>query len=429
MESDELAAVRSQVASLVDAALDQRLRELDVRRRELEAEQALLLAEADRRKLHRRDAHVTMWGMLRANLGWSDAECRTRMRMARLCERFPDALELLAAGAAPVANVAEIARGYANPRCGESIETALGELLNDACRLEHFEVRERVHRWETLADTDGAHRQVGIDHESRNAHVTSYAGLVSVMANFAGLDGAEIVEIFERFVDAEFRTDWEAAKAVHGEAVSLSLLARTDAQRRADALLAIFRTAAAAAPGTQWQRPVVNIHVDLHTFEDHMAMLGLLPERYADPWESTLPLVRDRRCETDTGTALTPAEAFQAAMAGHIRILIVNPAGQVVRQSPRRRLFTGAVRAAVMQQSPRCTHPGCRARRKLQADHLTPYSQGGQTLTTTGSPACPRHNNDRYRRGYTVTRDRAGWHTHRPDGTEIGPDLIPAETP
>ncbi len=418
-EARALADLKAFADGCDPVVLDQMLREVEVEARRLEARRAVLLAATERRKVFRSDAHASMWGMLRANLGWSDAECRNRMRVARLCDRFPEALDTLATGSASVANIAEIARGFANPRVGEQIDAVLGGLLNDAARLEHDEIRTQVRRWETLTDVDGAHRQTGIDHESRNAHVTEFAGIVTVIGTLTGIEGAEIHEIFQRFTDAEFRADWDAAKAQHGDAVSKSLLARTDAQRRADALLAIFRTAAAAAPGTQWLKPVVNILVDQRTFEDHLTLQGLFPERYDDPWDATLPLLRDRRCETTTGVALTPAEVFQAAMAGYIRFQIVNTARQTIVQGRRQRLFTGATRQAVMQQFPRCTHPGCRAKRHLQADHTVPYAHGGDTVTTNGGPGCGRHNRDRYTRGYTVTRTTTGWHTYRPDGTEI----------
>ena len=417
--SDALGELREYAEVCDPRLLDQMLRDVEVEARRLEARRAVLLAAAERRKVFRDDAHASMWGMLRANLGWSDAECRARMRVARLCDRFPEALDTLATASASIANLGEIARGFANPRVGEQIDDVIGPLLNDAARFEHDQIRTLVQRWETLTDTDGAHRQAGIDHESRNAHVTEFAGIVTVVGTATGIEGAEIREIFERFVDAEFDTDWNAAKAHFGDHVSNALLARTDARRRADALLAIFRTAAAAAPGTQWRKPVVNILVDQHSFEDHLIALGMFPERAEDPCETLLASLRDRRCETTNGTALTPAEAFQAAMAGHIRFQIVNTVGQVVRQGRKQRLFTGTLREAVMQQSPRCTHPGCRAKRKLQADHTIPYSHGGDTTTTNANPGCPRHNRDRYTRGYTVTRTPTGWHTYRPDGTEI----------
>ncbi|MDG2114385.1 MAG: hypothetical protein P8N02_17450 [Actinomycetota bacterium] len=53
-----------------------------------------------------------------------------------------------------------------------------------------------------------------------------------------------IKEIHDRFCDAEFQTDWEAAKAEYGDQVTANDLERTDAQRRMDALYAIFCRAA-----------------------------------------------------------------------------------------------------------------------------------------------------------------------------------------
>jgi len=419
---DELPGVRDAVSRMSEPELVARMRSVEQQRRELAAEEAALLVEAEQRRVFRSDSHATMWGMLRAELGWSDAECRRAMRVARLCERFPDVHEALADGALPIAAAAEIGRGFANPRCGDSIEAVIGELVNAATRVEFHEVRELVARWEMLADTDGAHKDAERTHANRNAHVGVMMGSGHVAAELGALDGAEAAEIFERFCDAEFRADWEHAKELLGDDVCKAALARNDAQRRADALMAIFRRAAGAAPGATAPQPVVNLVVDERTFTDHLIELELLPERFDDPWESTLPLLRQRRCETTSGTVITPHETFQAAMAGHVRRVVVNAAGQIIEQSPLQRLFRGPAREAVMMQSSRCTHPGCRVRvGNCQADHLQPASRGGPTVTTNGAPACPRHNRTRYQRGYTTHRDPNGtWHTHRPDGTKIG---------
>jgi Domain of unknown function (DUF222) len=415
-------ALRDAAPAMDDDELVARLRSVEERRRRLAAEEATLLAEADRRRLYRSDAHASMWGWLRSEHKWSEGECRRRMRVARLCDRFAEVHELLADAALPVAAVEEIGRGYANPRCGDEIEFVIGELAGAAQRFEHDELRRLVRRWELLADSDGAHRDAEAVHDRRNAHVVVSMGEGHLAAQVGALDGAEATEIFERFCDAEFRTDWERAKEVLGDDVCRAALARTDAQRRADALMAIFRTAAGASAGTKQPQPVVNLLVDYATFENHLIELDLLPERYEDPWDDLVPRLADRRCETTTGEPVTPHEVFQAAMAGHVRRIVVNAAGQVIEQSPLQRLFRGPARDAVMLQSSRCTQPGCRIPvGRCQADHLHPSSKGGRTVTTNAGPACPRHNRARYERGFTTRRDADGtWHTYRPDGTEIG---------
>ena len=110
------ADVVDRVAGADDDLLLCRLKQLEEQRRALEAETALILAELDERKVYRHDQHATMWGLLRATLGWSDRECRRRMRIGRLVTAFTDAGEVLYDARASVANIAEIARGVRQPQ-------------------------------------------------------------------------------------------------------------------------------------------------------------------------------------------------------------------------------------------------------------------------------------------------------------------------
>jgi len=84
-----------ETVAMADLELVQHLRGLEARQRDVEAQTATVLAELDRRKAYRADGHASMWGLLRVTAGWSDRECRERMRIARLVAAFPDAGELL----------------------------------------------------------------------------------------------------------------------------------------------------------------------------------------------------------------------------------------------------------------------------------------------------------------------------------------------
>jgi hypothetical protein len=69
-----------------------------------------------------------------------------------------------------------------------------------------------------------------------------------------------------------------------------------------------------------------------------------------------------------------------------------------------------------------CLWPGCDLRSgRCQTDHTTPWADGnGPTTPGNAGIACARHNRWK-QHGYTTRRDPNGhWHTHRPDGTEIG---------
>lgn len=407
------------LAGLPDEAVIARLRSVEQRRRELEAEQAAVLAEVERRRLHANDAHATMWGLLRSSLGWSTGECRSRMRVARLVATFPDVGEWLADGRVPVAHVTEIARGFANPRCGDRIGDVIGTLVHAATRLEYDEMHVLVRRWETLADTDGAHREFEAGDAARTAHAGVFDGVGHLAARFGAADGAEIVEIVERFHDAEVLADWEAARELHGDDAGAATLPRTDAQRRADAVLAIFRTAAGAPPGTRLPEPTLVVLADHLTFEDALASVGLFPAPVRDE-PGPVPLI-ERRCETATGVPVDPALVAKLALQAHVRRLVYGSDGAIVDHGRRQRLFRGAARQAVMLQATRCIHPGCRVRvGNCQADHIEQWARdGGETRPDNGAPLCRRHNLAK-NRGYTTRRDSLGrWRTYRPDGTEI----------
>lgn len=407
-------------ADAPDESLVQRLRELESARRRVEAETAELLAELDDRKVHRPE-HASMWGLLRVQVGWSDRECKERMRIARLGTIFPDALELLADGRSSVANIAEIARGFANPRCGDQIESVIGTLFTESTRLEFDDFKRVVKRWERLADTDGSHRDAQQNHANRNAHVAVWDGVGHLVAEFGEADGLANREIFERFVETEFRADWEAVVAEHGDSACTELMPRTDAQRRADAITAIFESAASTPTGSRRPRPVLNVLVDSRTFEDLLIEHRLLPERFDDPFESGEPLVVDQRCESEHGDPIDPTTALQVAIHGLVRFVILDDEGVPIRWGRERRLFTGAARDAVLSLWPRCTAPGCRVRsRRSEADHTVPWAAGGRTDPDNGGPRCRRHNL-LGNAGYTTRRDRRGrWHTYRPDGSEVG---------
>jgi hypothetical protein len=416
----ECSEVVERVAVTSDDALVRRMRELEGRRREVEAETAVVLAELDRRKSYRADGHATMWGLLRCSVGWSDRECRERMRLAHLVDAFPDAGETLYDAQASVANLSEIARAHANPRCGDQIGSAIGNLLNEACRAEYDDLRTKVRTWERTADMDGAHRDLEANHANRNAHVVVWDGVGHAAAQWGEIDGFANREIFDQFVQAEWEFDWAVTLERYGDDASKLLMPRTDAQRRADAMTKIFERAASAPPGSRAPEPVVNVHVDHHTYTDILTEAALLPERAVDPFEARDVLPTERRCETASGDPVDPYSVLQHLIEGYVRFVILDDEGVPIRWGRRRRFFTGPVREAVLAMTTRCTHPGCRRpARRSEVDHATDWSKGGVTNPSNGGPRCRKHNLIK-NHGFTVWRDPRGrWHTYRPDGSEI----------
>ena len=109
-------------------------------------------------------------------------------------------------------------------------------------------------------------------------------------------------EILDRFADAEYLADAEDARLGSG-----SDLGRTPAQRRFDALKAIFLTAAAGAPGVIGSDPLVNIVLDQATAEELLSELA--GESVERPPASEFTR---RRCETIDGDPLSHEAALAA---------------------------------------------------------------------------------------------------------------------
>jgi hypothetical protein len=254
--------------------------------------------------------------------------------------------------------------------------------------------------------------------------------------------------IFQAFVEAEFQADWAEARAIHGDATTVAHLARSYDQRDADAIARIFELAAnahAAAPGGA---PIdTTILFDRATFERELRRAaGLDLEPRPDPGLEPEPgdtpdgdgAADDDepggasepggepgrgigfRCETPDGHPVDPTEAFANALTGRVRRAVVGWDGVVLDQSGLHRLFTGALRAAVLISRTTCYWPGCnQPTSRCQTDHLNPRRTGGRTNPDNGAPCCGRHNRLK-EHGYTVRRDDHGHiHVHRPDGTEI----------
>ena len=178
-----------------------------------------------------------------------------------------------------------------------------------------------VERWQSLADADGAHGDHERAHTGRDAHVSIVDTRVYVDAHGGVVAGAGMVEIFERFCDAEFRTDWDTGLAQWGERMNPNLLERTGAQRRFDALLAVFTAAAASGVVGQFD-PLVNIVVDQTTFEHHLStLLGANPE----PLNPVT--VDQRRCEPAGGVQIDPADMLRCGVDRHVRGWCSTPQG------------------------------------------------------------------------------------------------------
>lgn len=406
----------AETAGLSGADLDRALVDLEVARRQLEAAYVAVLDRADTDGRFRHDGHASVRGWAMALTNASPTETKRRLQTMRALRELPETSRELADGTIGVDQVREIAKLHANPRLRELVVDGDTRLVEHS-RQDFVSFSEVLHRWEQFGDPQGAERRHVAAHEGRDAVMFERDGVVHVHAKCGTGQGAALMDIFQHQCDAEFLADWEQAQiaaAVDG-GDPMSHLARTDAQRRMDALHRLVVRGSVASPDAATPEPLVNIVMTKAEYDAEVAaMLGGEPVAPA-----TIDDVDDKRCETTTGVTISPRDAVIASFLGYVRRVVIDSSGRVTDLGRRRR-FTGGAREAVLLDGRRCLWPGCgRASSRNQIDHTHEHARGGLTTPENGGPACGRHNRIKTR-GYTAQRDAIGtWHVHRPDGTEL----------
>ncbi len=412
----ETSGLMLDIKTFEDGALIQLLRDTETERRHTEAVQAAAIDELDHRRAYRRDGHASIAGLVRVCTNRPTAEVTKLVHTGRLMREEPIFAEAFATGRLGVAQAHMLGKARSHARCGKELHTDLAGLLDDAINTPFKEFTTKLADWVTLADTDGANQKAAACHERRDAMFHFLGDEFFGTVQGGVLDGVAMKEIFDRYIQAEFEKDWAWTLEHHGTDATPSKMPRTIQQRRFDALVAIFETSISTPPGAQPPEPVVNIITDPDTFSETLAKYFGIDHVPGPTTRSAFT----RSCHTTDGTPVAPAEMLAAAIAGHIRRVVLDSASVVIDMGRRQRLFTGNARIAAHMTNPRCVYVGCEVpATRCHTDHLTDWQHGGHTNPHDGAPGCPRHNRLK-NRGYTITRDPTGrYHTYRPDGTEI----------
>ncbi len=393
-----------------------RLVELEKVSRFIEAARAEVLAEVDRTGAFRDHGHTTMAGWLRAGISYSAGDAKHHVKVARMVVEFPQISERLQAGTIGVAQVRRLAAAHANKRVSAELPAFVDTLADRAQDMPYEDFNSVMIRWEHYADADGAHRDSERIHEERDATVHPVGDVVYVDAKVGTAQGAFMLEVFEKYVQAELAQD-----LADRDAKGLDLysdLARTAKQRRADALYAVFASAANGmfAPS----EPVVNIVIDATTYET--ALTALLNDTPLPSLLGAPDTFGSRRCETTAGVTIDPFDAIVASMIGQVRRVVMSSPSTVIDLGRKSRLFTGSSREAIFLRRRKCIWPGCSAL-TCEADHRTPWAEGGTTSPDNGDPLCRKHNRYKASAGYSTSIDHTTGitHVHTSDGRELVP--------
>ena len=289
-----------------------------------------------------------------------------------------------------------LARVYANRRVRAAFKQEQGWFLNKAARFDFKRFKRLVERWTQNRDVDGA--EPNIAHESRGASSSQdlFTGAFQRHSTQGPIVGAAMDQIDQAYVQAEFAKDWEAAQAIHGDKTCKEHLARTDAQRRADAQAQIYADAVANPNRSKGFRIDHFVVWDSKTYEEMVRRFAGAAPRPFD--------IDTMQCHTSDGHLLEPNEAFLDSLVNGVRRVVVDAKGVTIDMSEKR-FFTGFARTALQIGHDECEWPGCHVpSSRCEADHTTPRSRGGPTIQENASLFCKRHNRHK-ERGYTVWRD------------------------
>jgi hypothetical protein len=269
-----------------------------------------------------------------------------------------------------VAQVDSLAQAASGPGPGTAEAFARDEalLVEHAKGMKFAPFRSVLAYWTQLADPDGAEKSDLERMARRDVYLTkSVSDMHLGKMNLDPISGAIVSGELVRLEAELFAADWAKAKDELGRDPKIHELARTSAQRRADALVEMAIRSASAPADARRPEPLFSVLVGYET-------------------------LHGRICQLQDGAVLAPGTLLSWLDRASFERIVFTP-GQRVECSPTARFFTGATRRAVEARDQGCTHEYCEEPvENCQIDHIVPYTQGGETTQENGRVLCGFHN-------------------------------------
>lgn len=359
------------LAGLSDAELADRVRGLEHAQRRLGAAVASTLAVFEARQVQVSDGQ-------RSVASWMAKECNTdrnqsarELRRARALRHMPLVAAAFSSGELTAAHVDLLARARRVSPAAFARDEAM--LVGYAIDLAFAEFRRALDYWRQLAEPDDTEDQATRLWQQRNLHAsTTVDGAVIINGMLDPVAGAAFVAELDRLERAMFEQDWAEAKQRVSDPVRAQDLARTSAQRRADALVEMAHRSRSTPPGSTPPRPLVTVLVDY-------------------------PTLAGRVCELSTGTVITPGQLLAVIDQADIERVVFDGPSRVIDIGATQRLFRGGTRRAVEVTDQHCTEQGCdEPAEHCDVDHTIPWP-AGPTTQANGRLLCPDHHPNRKR--------------------------------
>ncbi len=311
------------------------------------------------------------WIAVRCHL--SVASARRRVHLARCLRAMPATETAWLAGEISEAHAEVLAA--ARRRVGaDRFDPDEKMLVDHARNLRYHHFLRTLAYWMHAVDPDGAEEDAQATHEARHLHLSqSWEGMWFCDGVLGPISGEIVARTLKGIEDELFEADWTEARARVGDVVTSAELARTPAQRRADALVEMARRARAKPADARLPEPLFTVLVGYETF-------------------------KGRICELSSGTVVTPGALVPWLTEAWVERVVFDGPSRVKGVGVRQRIFTGATRRAVEVRDRECYSEFCDLPAEdCQIDHIAPYAAGGLTIDDNGRPACGYHNRHRRR--------------------------------
>lgn len=247
-------------------------------------------------------------------------------------------------------------------------------LVGQAKKLRYGQFARCLSYWGQRADPDGTDGSAEARYAAQRLHLSAtFGGSWALNGLFDPINGAIVAKALGAIERELFEADWAEAKARVGEGVVAGDLARTPAQRRADALVEMARRSMAAPAGSRLPEPLFSVLVGYETFAG-------------------------RICELASGAVVAPADLVRWLGEAWVERVVFDGAERIRDVGVRRRIFAGGSRRAVQLRDRECFHPYCEEPAEgCEIDHVQPWAAGGATTEANGRVACGFHNRQRHR--------------------------------
>jgi hypothetical protein len=249
------------------------------------------------------------------------------------------------------------------------------EILVDVARtLKFAEFATVVDSWEHYADQDGTDEAAEAKRTQRDVYLYPSPGGYLGEMRFDTIGGAIVSKELKRIEEELFEADRAEAKERLGRDPRHDELARTPAQRRADAMIEMaVRSAAANVVEGRRPEPLFTVVIDYPTLWGRISQL-------------------------EQGPVVAPGSLLSWLDSATFERIVFAP-NKRGECSVTSRFFTGATRRVVEVRDQQCQHEFCdRRAEECQIDHIVPWSEGGLTVQSNAQVLCGPHNRMRYER-------------------------------